>query len=285
MTVLTWADFAERRARLDKPVALTIGAFDGLHLGHRSLIAAITAGPPEILPLVITFSRNPALVLGRGEFPGLILSHRQKLERLAALGVGAVAVVDFSEELSKLSGRVFIGLLRENLVIRTIIVGYDFRFGKDRDTDAGGLEQMLRGSGTEVRVMGPVLHRGSAVSSSRIRKSIQAASFAEAREMLSVDHSLDLRGLPVMRQSGVSLIPRKAMTQVLPLAGRYAVTCTGGGTDARYRGELTVEEDSLALVYAEGAEGAEGAQSAGTAFAIFGQETSKRNERSFMECR
>ncbi|MCX7038411.1 MAG: FAD synthetase family protein [Spirochaetes bacterium] len=265
MTVLTWADFAERRARLDRPVDLTIGAFDGLHLGHRSLIAAITAGLPEILPLVITFSRNPALVLGRGEFPGLILSHQQKLERLAGLGVGAVAVVDFSEELSKLSGRVFIGLLRENLVIRTIVVGYDFRFGRDRDTDAGGLAQMLRGSGTEVRVTGPVLHRGGAVSSSRIRKSIQEASFAEAREMLSADHSLDLRDLPVARQGGMSLIPRKAMSQVVPRAGIYAVTCTRGASDARYRGELTIGEGSLALTCAEGAEGAD------ITFAIFEQ--------------
>jgi len=268
MTVLTWADFTEGRARLDRPVALTIGAFDGLHLGHRSLIASITAGPAEILPLVITFSRNPALVLGRGEFSGLILSHRQKLERLADLGVGAVAVVDFSEDLSKLSGRVFIGLLRENLVIRTIVVGHDFRFGRDRDTDAGGLAQMLRGSGTEVRVTGPVLHRESVISSSRIRKSIQEASFAEAREMLCADHSLDLRGLPVTRQGGVSRFPRKAMAQVLPRVGSYAVTCTGGAAGARNRGELTVEEDSLALACAQGAEGAQGA---GTTFAIFEQ--------------
>jgi riboflavin kinase/FMN adenylyltransferase len=263
MTVLTWADLTKRRAGLDKPVALTIGAFDGLHLGHRSLIASITTGPPEILPLVITFNRNPALVLGRGEFPGLILTHRQKLERLADLGVGAVAVVDFSEELSKLSGRVFIGLLSENLVIRTIVVGHDFRFGRDRDTDAGGLAQMLRGSGTEVRVTGPVLHREGVVSSSRIRKSIQSASFAEAREMLCADYALDLRGLPVTRQGGVSRFPRKAVAQVLPQSGSYAVTCTGGAAGSRYRGELTVEEDSLALACAECAQGA------GTTFAIF----------------
>ncbi len=265
MRVLTWEDFTERRVRLDMPVSLTIGAFDGLHLGHRSLIAAITAGSDEALPLVITFNRNPALVLGKGEFPGLILSHQQKLERLADLGVGAVAVVDFSEELSKLSGRVFVGLLRENLVIRTIVVGYNFRFGRDRDTDAGGLEQMLRGSGTEVRVSGPVLYRGSVVSSSRIRKSIQEASFAEAREMLSADYSLDLRGLAVTRQGVVSLIARKAMAQVLPRAGRYAVTCAGGASGARSRGELTIGEDSLALACAEGAVGT------GTTFAIFEQ--------------
>jgi FAD synthase len=262
MIVLTWEDFTERRVRLDRPVGLTIGTFDGLHLGHRSLISAIAADSKAALPLAIAFNRNPALLLGKGEFPGLLLSHRQKLERLEALGVGAVAVVDFSEELSKLSGRVFVGLLRENLVIRTIVVGYNFRFGRDRDTDAGGLEQMLRGSGTEVRVTGPVLHRGSVVSSSRIRKTIQEASFAEAREMLSTDHSLDLRGLPVTRQGLVSLIARKAVTQVLPRAGRYTVTCMRGASGAACNGELTVGEDSLALACAEGVD---------TTFAIFEQ--------------
>jgi riboflavin kinase/FMN adenylyltransferase len=269
MTVLTWADFTEGRTRLDEPVALTIGAFDGLHLGHRSLIAAIREGLPETLPVVITFSLNPSLVLGRGAFPGLILSNRQKLERLASLGVGAVAVVDFSEELSKLSGRSFIGLLRENLVIRTIMVGYDFRFGRDRDTDAGGLAQMFRGTGTEVRVTGPVLHRGSVVSSSRIRKSIQDASFAEAREMLLADHSLDLRDVPVTSGGpGVSLMPRSAVSQVLPRTGRYAVACAGPDGAARCRGELIIGEDSLALACGAGAEGASGAD---TAIVVFEQ--------------
>jgi riboflavin kinase/FMN adenylyltransferase len=272
MTVLTWADLTEGRARLDGPVSLTIGAFDGLHLGHRSLIAAIREGLPETLPVVITFSRNPSLVLGRGAFPGLILSNRQKLERLASLGVGAVAVVDFSEEMSKLSGRVFIGLLRENLVIRTIVVGYDFRFGRDRDTDAGALAQMLRGTGTEVRVTGPVLHRGSVVSSSRIRKSIQDASFAEAGEMLLEDHSLDLRDLPVTPGGpGVSLIPRSAVSQVLPRSGRYPVACAGQDGVARCRGELTVGEDVLVLACASIAEGASGAESATVMFEQFEQ--------------
>lgn len=217
---------------LGRPVDLTIGAFDGLHAGHRSLIAAITEQPGEAVSLVLTFRRNPALVLGKGPFPGLILTHLQKLERLESMGVEAAAVVDFSDEMSKLSGKAFVGLLKENLAIRRIVVGHDFHLGRNRDTDAGSLSGMLAGTGIEVRVKGPVLHRGSVVSSSRIRKSIQEASFAEARQMLLADHALDLRELPVEREAtGTVRIERSSVQQVLPPAGRYAVMCAwGAGT-------------------------------------------------------
>jgi len=106
-------------------------------------------------------------------------------------------------------------------------------------------------------VTGPVLHRGSVVSSSRIRKSIQDASFAEAGEMLLEDHSLDLRDLPVTPGGpGVSLIPRSAVSQVLPRSGRYPVACAGQDGAVRCRGELTVGEDLLVLACASGAESA-----------------------------
>jgi riboflavin kinase / FMN adenylyltransferase len=227
--VLSWEELVQGGSVLDRPVDLTIGAFDGLHVGHRSLIAEITGRPGGAVSLVITFGRNPALVLGKGPFPGLILTDLQKLERLASLGVEAAAVVDFSDEMSKLTGKAFVGLLKENLAIRRIVVGHDFRFGRNRDTDAGSLSGMLAGTGIEVSVKGPVLHRGSVVSSSRIRKLIQEASFAEARQMLLADHALDLRELPVERDAaGTVQIARSAVQQVLPPAGRYPVMCARG---------------------------------------------------------
>jgi riboflavin kinase / FMN adenylyltransferase len=188
-------------------------------------------------------------VLGGRPFPGLILTNRQKLERLADLGVETVAVVDFSEELSKLSGSAFIGLLRENLAIRRIVVGHNFRFGRDRDTDAAGLAAILSGTDTEVRVEGPVLSRGGAVSSSRIRKSIQEAAFAEAREMLLADHALDLREVPIRQTVGGRVrIARQAVAQVLPRDGRYGVLCAGAaGGRGPVGGDLEIEGESLTL--------------------------------------
>jgi riboflavin kinase / FMN adenylyltransferase len=247
MKILSWEDLTAGRGRLDRPVDITIGAFDGIHLGHRTLLCAIASRRSLTLPLVITFRRKPSLVLGNRPFPGLLLSDRQKLERLESLAVGAVVIVDFSEELSTLSGKAFVGLLKENLAIRRIVVGHDFRFGKDRGTDADGLTEMLCGTGIEVLVLGPVLHRGSVVSSSRIRKSIQEAAFAEAREMLLADYALDLRSVAVERRGPLTArIARSALAQVLPADGRYDVRCSGEQGGA-LPGQLEIDGDSLVL--------------------------------------
>lgn len=248
MTVLSWEDLVAGRHGLQGPVDLTIGAFDGIHVGHRLLIREITREPRVSTSLLVTFLRNPALVLGTRPFPGLILTTRQRLERLSLLGVQAVAVVDFSEELSKLSGKAFIGLLQQALAIRRIVVGHNFRFGWHRDTDAAGLAALLSGTGTEVRVEGPVLSHGGVVSSSRIRKSIQEAAFAEAREMLLADHALDLREVPAQRVADGSLrVARAAVGQVLPPDGRYAVSCRGAEGASSPGAELRIEGESIAL--------------------------------------
>ena len=114
MTIHGWQDLLAHAPPFDRPVRLTVGVFDGLHIGHRRLMEGITRADAQgtaatgidVLPLVITFRRTPAIVLSPRTFPGFILSHEQKLSRLAELGVGAVVVIDFSDEMGNLSGRV-----------------------------------------------------------------------------------------------------------------------------------------------------------------------------------
>ena len=103
--------------------------------------------------------------------------------------------IDFSNEMSNLSGKAFISLLKENLTIEKIVVGYNFRFGRAREAGSGDLREMLVDTGIEVRVTDPVLRGDAIVSSSRIRKTIQEGDFAEARAMLLADYSLDMRGV------------------------------------------------------------------------------------------
>jgi len=74
MTVLTWDDLLSRKAPLDRPVRMTIGAFDGLHIGHRKLMESLVRGQGDGLPLVVTFQQSPAAVLAPGTFPGLIMT-------------------------------------------------------------------------------------------------------------------------------------------------------------------------------------------------------------------
>jgi riboflavin kinase / FMN adenylyltransferase len=245
VTTVEWDDLVAGRSGLEGPAALTIGVFDGVHLGHRRLMDAITR-EPGMLPVVLTFRTSPALVMGTPGFPGLILSFRQKLTRLEGLGVGAVILIDFSDELSRLSGRAFIDRLRDGLSVGKFAVGHDFRFGKARETDAGALREIVRGTGTTVEVTEPVLHGGKIVSSSRIRQSIQAASFTEVREMLAADFALDLRGVPQSHEkSRIRRMRRENIRQCLPRPGSYPVSCEAGA--AAHGGLLTVSDDAVEL--------------------------------------
>ncbi len=230
MKVVSWSDLQARRDQFRQPVSLSIGVFDGLHEGHRRLLRSITEGSGPAMPLVITFVRSPAQVLAPRTFPGLILSRAQKLARFASLGVSAVVEIDFSGEMSHLSGKAFISLLKENLTIEKIVVGYNFRFGRAREAGSGDLREMLVDTGIDVRVTDPVLRGDSIVSSSRIRKTIQEGDFAEARAMLLADYSLDLRGIDAAPAGGSARrFPRGAIEQVLPALGRYAVSVESGG--------------------------------------------------------
>ncbi len=246
MTILSWPDLLERLPPLDRPVQLSVGVFDGLHIGHRKLLSEITCCGAKVLPLVITFSRNPVVLHSPDAFPGAILTYRQKMERIGSLGVGAAVVIDFSEEMSNLSGEAFVRLLRQKLTIQKIVVGQNFRFGKKRISGTDDLKDMLSGTGIEVLVTAPVLHGGSMVSSSRIRAAIREGALGDAREMLESPYALDLREVGKRSSNGSILrIPRTEIDQVLPPAGEYAVRSEGPAGTAS--GICRVADDSLTL--------------------------------------
>jgi riboflavin kinase / FMN adenylyltransferase len=247
--VATWEEFLAERtaagAALSKmPCRLTIGVFDGLHLGHRRLIDAVTGAPANLFPVVVTFRRPPGQVLGKTGQPGLILSLAQKLRRLAELAVGAAVLIDFSEEISTLSGRDFIDLLRGRLAIERIVVGPNFRFGRHRDADVRDLEAMLAGSPTTVQTIEPVLRGGEIVSSSRIRRAIRDGDLDGAAAMLAAPHEIDLAGTG--GQDGAVLrLARASVAQVLPAAGTFAVT--GRGPDGDVPGTLEAAADTVVV--------------------------------------
>jgi riboflavin kinase/FMN adenylyltransferase len=247
MTVVTWSDFLSGKRPRTEAVNLTVGVFDGVHLGHRRLLSEVTGR--RGLSLVVTFVENPAYLLSRDGFQGSILTFRQKMERFEALSVDFVVAIDFSEQLSRLSGKAFIGLLRENLTIKKIAVGFNFRFGRGRDTDADALRKMFRGSESEVSVAEPVLYDGSAVSSSRIRACIGEGAFRDAREMLGTGHCLDLRDVPAasdtLGDNRIKSIRKSDIRQCLPAAGSYPVSCEA--ETAVVSGLLTIHEDFVKL--------------------------------------
>jgi riboflavin kinase/FMN adenylyltransferase len=253
--VATWEEFLAGRtaagpALRERPAHLTIGVFDGLHLGHRRLMAALMEpdvhGPGKPLALVVTFRQPPGHILGRAEVSGLILSLPQKLRRLAALGVGAAVLIDFSEEISTLSGREFVDLLRGHLAIERIVVGPNFRFGMNRDADVRDLEAMLEASQTTVQAIEPVRLGGAIVSSSRIRRSVREGRLDEAAAMLDAPYEVDLAGVAAIREGpGVLRLSRAEVPQVLPAAGSYAVM--GSTREGDVPGTLEAAEESVVV--------------------------------------
>jgi riboflavin kinase/FMN adenylyltransferase len=224
-------------------VALTIGTFDSLHVGHQRLIRGVVENGYSALAAVCTFQQNPASVLGSRPFPGNILSLHQKIEKLEGLGVALVVLIDFSPEISKLTGKSFFELLASRLDVKKLVVGYNFHMGKGRDTNAQELVGILTGSGTELEIVPATMYREEVVSSSRIRVLIQEGSFAEAKDMLKDDFRLDLREAPVHRRHGRCRLRRSDIGQVLPRIGEYQVRFITDNLEVA--GVLTVGEEEL----------------------------------------
>jgi riboflavin kinase/FMN adenylyltransferase len=232
MIIIGWEELISRSRLLPGCVSATIGVFDGIHIGHQKLMRAIADDSARTTPVVVTFRDNPATILHPDASRGSILSTRQKNAKMAALGVGVVVLIDFSLEFSTLTGKNFIGQLRNCLDLRKIVVGYNFHFGRNKDTEASGLERMLEGSGIEVEVMQPSLYDHEVVSSSRLRCAILEGRFSQARTMLAADYTVDLLETADVRRAGdVVEVHRHSLCQLLPKKGRYSavlLTDTGG---------------------------------------------------------
>lgn len=165
------------------PTAIAIGSFDGLHAGHRRVIAAVTE-PGEGLPTVVSFWPHPREVL-HGERRLRLDLPAEKLAVLADLGIGQLVLVPFGPALAALSPQAFVDqVLVGQLDARRIAVGENFRFGAGRSGDAAELRRIGAARGIAVQIV-PMLHddRGR-VSSSRIRHALAAADLDGAARLL-----------------------------------------------------------------------------------------------------
>ena len=173
---------------IERPV-VTIGSFDGVHLGHRALLDRVRSEACKIggRSVVVTFSPHPREVLPRGGADFRLLTRlERKLELLAEAGVDEVVVVEFSMEFAALSSEEFVSrCLVEKLHIDTLVVGYNHRFGHDRDVAPDHFEQLGRKYGfTLLRAEALTLSGGGKISSSVIRTLLQQNKIEEAEALL-----------------------------------------------------------------------------------------------------
>ena len=155
--------------------AITIGTFDGVHLGHRALIAR-TVGEARargLTPVVVTWDRHPAVTLRPASAPPMLSSPERKIELLRATGVEVVAVLPFDEELSKKSPEEFVTeVLVNGLGARLVLVGRGWRFGHKAKGDVALLEELGRGLGFVAQGVDLEQIEGAPASSSRVRAAV-----------------------------------------------------------------------------------------------------------------
>lgn len=202
-----------------EPYSVTIGVFDGVHLGHQRLLAEASSFAPVC---VITFSGNPRDLVPGTPHVGDICTTRQKLELLEAHGVDLTVLVDFDDEFRSLPGKRFLQMIRASVTIRAMVFGADFRCGRELDTDAGKIRRIMSSHGVRVDIVGPLQDNGKSVSSTRIRTAILSGDFGSARRMLGRPYVLDLRNAQAQLDGMVKRIPRSTVAQVQPPEGYYA---------------------------------------------------------------
>ncbi|WP_379151454.1 bifunctional riboflavin kinase/FAD synthetase [Paenibacillus sp. sgz5001063] len=164
----------ETAADWAQPQVTALGQFDGLHLGHASVIAsAVALARKDGIPAsVMTFHPHPKDVMGKGDYDGYLTPPKDKQELLAGMGVDILYIIEFNEQLSKVSPEDFVSVMLLPLKIVTAVVGFDFRFGYLGEGDPERLRELGQGA-MGVVTAPPFLIGGQKVSSSGIRKSLQ----------------------------------------------------------------------------------------------------------------
>ena len=193
-------EVAEELSRLEpgRETALTIGFFDGVHLGHRHLIDNLKgkAAGEGLLPVVVTFNRHPRLVLGSGAGLAYLTGFDERRRLLEGLGVGLVATLSFTKELADLSARDFVGLLKRHLRMKAMVIGPGFALGRGREGDEAALRTLGQELDFTVDVASPLTLGGELVSSTSIRSSLSQGDMAKVNRFLGRPFSL---GGPVVR--------------------------------------------------------------------------------------
>ncbi|RUT29759.1 bifunctional riboflavin kinase/FAD synthetase [Paenibacillus zeisoli] len=214
--------------RFAKPQILALGQFDGLHLGHMSVIqAAILEGTVHKVPTsVMTFYPHPKEVMKKGDYEGYLTPTREKEELLGSAGVDFLYVVEFNQDFSRISPQDFVTEMLLPLQIHTAIVGFDFRFGHKGEGEAEMLKTLGKGN-FETYTVPPFVIDEEKVSSSGIRKYLMEGNIVLANEWLGRPYTLsgtvihgEKRGRTIgFPTANVEL----AEPYVLPKNGVYAV--------------------------------------------------------------
>jgi riboflavin kinase/FMN adenylyltransferase len=209
---------------------LTIGSFDGVHIGHQQLICELNnkAHQEAEKSVVLTFHPHPSVIL-RGRTDAFYLTTTsEKANLLDEIGTDYVITHQFTSELSKITAREFVLYLLDHLGFRNLWVGHDFALGKDREGNVSFLTQLGRELNFQVHIIEPVKLDGRIISSSQIRKLLLDGAIEEANNMLGRHYSVEGMVVHGDGRGGRIGIPtanlETGIEKLIPGAGVYACT-------------------------------------------------------------
>ncbi len=175
----------------DKDTLLTVGVFDGVHLGHKYLISRLVeqARQRNLLPGVVTFRQHPQEVLYHTKLP-FLTDLEERIRLLKEAGVELIILLSFTPELSRLTPRQFVRLLKEYLRMRGLVIGPDFALGRNREGTAETLQALGKEMGFTLVIVPPMVINGDAVSSTIIREALVKGDMKKVAKMVGRPFSL-----------------------------------------------------------------------------------------------
>jgi riboflavin kinase/FMN adenylyltransferase len=222
-----------KQDRASRPNAVTIGNFDGIHLGHQAMLARLTSRAASVgaLPAVLTFEPHPREIFTPDSAPTRLTSLREKLEILRALGVAHVHVCRFTKPFAALSAEEFVQrILVQGLNARYVLVGDDFRFGAKRAGDFALLKKLGETHGFEAEALHTVEAAGQRASSTAVREALAAGDMAMAAQLLGRPYSISGRvvgGDQLGRKIGYPTANIQLKHNKPPVKGIFAVRVQG----------------------------------------------------------
>ena len=176
----------------ERETLLTIGVFDGVHLGHRHLIRTLTqrAAEGNLLSGVVTFSSNPKGVLSPQTKMARLITLEERIGLLRRLGVDLVVPLTFTTEVAALSAREFVLYLKKYLKMRGLIIGPNFALGRGREGNAATLQSLGQELGFTVEVVKPLMVENTLVSSTAVRKALARGDMKTTTKLLGRYFSL-----------------------------------------------------------------------------------------------
>jgi len=216
-------------APLDEPAVLTIGTFDGVHVGHQAILRRTVelARERQARSVVVTFEPHPRSVLGRAEEGLLLTSPAHKLQLIEAQGIDMAVVVVFDRSFAQIDAGAFVeDLLAVKFKIQAVVVGATNRFGKNASGNTAFLQECGRRLGFEVEAVEPVRVDDMVVNSTVIRSFVQGGELDQAAAFLGRPYSMlgtVVEGATRGRRIGYPTANLDPHNEVVPPSGVYAV--------------------------------------------------------------